>query len=114
MMGARPATQFLVQALIRRANAEGGVATVLKRGDSTAGAVLILAMERGRTAGFLERGLGPDGAPTLVHSGPKSAESEAEISEYWAKRCRNDPDLWVVELDIADPEPFAADLLLFG
>lgn len=112
MMAARIASGVLVSALIRRVNAEGGSAMVLARGDAEAGAVLILAMERGGNPRFFERGLGPDGAVALVRSGPEVLDEPGAVTDYWQRRRSRDPDLWVVELDIASAERFAAETIL--
>ena len=110
---ARPASSLLVNALIRRVFAEGGHAAVLAHGDDTAGAILILGLDRGEYSRFYERGLGPAGHPTLVSCGPTDNPLVAEIRDYWQKRRVSDPDLWVVELDVAQAERFAAETLLF-
>lgn len=101
---------MLVGALIRRVGAAGGFAAVLARGDDTAGAILILAQDRGQGAQMYERGIGPDGATALIAIGP--ADDDRAIADYWAKRRRGDPDLWVVELDVADSPRLAAETLL--
>jgi hypothetical protein len=95
---------------VRRANVEGGVVTVLAKGDATAGAILIVAQERGENPRLLERGIGPDGRTALLAVGPAS-ESQA-ITDYWMRRRRSDPDLWVVEVDIAAAERFVAETIL--
>ena len=100
----------MVNALVRRANAAGGFATVLAKGDSTAGAILVIAQHRGENPRALERGLGPDGNTALIAVGP--AGDSREMADYWARRRRNDRDLWVIELDIADSERFAAETIL--
>jgi hypothetical protein len=100
----------LINALVRRANAEGGFATVLAKGDSTAGAILIVAQERGKDQRLLERGIGPDGRTALIATGPSGESSD--ITDYWIRRRRNDPDLWVVEVDIAAAERFVAETIL--
>jgi hypothetical protein len=106
---ARLATGLLVNALIRRAEGAGGSAMVLARGDATAGAVLLLLVERGANPRFVERGLGPDGSPALIASGPREFAGEGEVTAYWRRRRERDSDLWVVELDIAQAERFAAE-----
>ena len=103
---------MLVNALVRRANAEGGNVTVLAKGDTTAGAILIVAQERGENPRLLERGIGPDGRAALVPTGP-TGESQ-EITDYWIRRRHSDPDLWVVEVDIAAAERFVAETILPG
>ncbi|KTF69690.1 DUF1491 family protein [Sphingomonas sp. HT-1] len=101
----------LVSALIRRADAEGGSAMVLAKGDATSGAILLLLLERGTRPRFVERGIGPAGLPALLPSGPGDLAGEAEASAYWRRRRERDPDLWVVELDIAGAERFAAETM---
>jgi len=39
---------------------------------------------------------------------------EATASDYWRRRRASDSDLWVVELDIADAERFAAETIVTG
>ena len=101
---------MLVNALVRRANVDGGIVTVLAKGDETAGAILIVAQERGENPRILERGIGPDGRTALIAAGP-AGESSA-VTEYWMRRRRGDPDLWVVEVDIAAAERFVAETIL--
>ena len=113
-MTARLASHVVVQALIRRVNAQGGSAMVLARGDAEAGAVLILALERGENPRFFERGIGPEGVPALVRSGPLQPEDPSEITDYWQRRRHRDPDLWVLELDTAEAERFAAETIIHG
>lgn len=84
---------------------------MLARGDSTAGAILVIAQERGEHPRALERGIGPDGETALIAIGPIDGESRA-VTDYWTRRRQNDPDLWVVELDIAQAERFVAETML--
>jgi len=109
----RPASGVLVSALIRRVHSEGGAAAVLARGDAQAGGILILALERGANPSFYERGLGPQGRAVLLESGPSDLAQEADATAYWQRRRARDPDLWVIELDIAAAERFAAETILF-
>lgn len=111
---ARLASGLVVNALVRRVNAAGGSAMVLARGEAEAGAILVLALERGGDPHFLERGIGPDGLPTLVRSGPAEMADEEAVSSYWQRRRARDPDLWVIELDIAGAERFAAETIIGG
>ena len=46
-----------------------------------------------------------------VASGPLESAGSIEVSEFLAKRARFDEDLWVVELDVADPERFIAETI---
>lgn len=112
-MSARLATSVLVSALLRRAGAEGGFGAVLAKGDPTAGAVAIVLAERGRKMGILERMLGPKGdyAWQLTSQG---LESEADYTKFLDRRRKFDPDLWILELDVASAERFAAEINLNG
>lgn len=107
-MTPRLTSQMLVGALIRRANAMGGHAMVLRHGDDGAGAVLLQCMERGRFVALMERQLGPSGDYLWARCGP-AGDDPAAIDDYLARRRSRDPDLWLVELDIAGPERFAAE-----
>jgi hypothetical protein len=109
---ARLASRFLVSALVRRVNAEGGSAMILARGDAEAGGILVLAYERTENPRFFERGLGPDGRPALIASGPATLEDDVSVTNYWQRRRDRDPDLWVIELDVVSAERFAAETIL--
>jgi hypothetical protein len=99
----------LVSALRRRVDQAGGSAMVLAKGDPTAGGILVLTYQKGTNPRFFERGIGPKGAPELIASGPREPADESEVTTYWQRRRGSDPDLWVIELDIADAERFAAE-----
>jgi hypothetical protein len=100
-----------VSALVRRVHAAGGSAMVLAKGDATGGGVLVLLLDRGAAPRFRERGLGNDGG--LITSGPSDHDSTA-VTDYWQRRCDRDPDLWVVEVDVADGERFAEETIGAG
>lgn len=113
-MSSRLPSGVLVGALIRRADGAGGNATVLARGDADAGAILLLTLERGQNPRMWERGLGPDGKPRLIPAGPQDLVPESDLTAYWQRRREKDADLWVIELDIASPERFAAETICDG
>ena len=110
-MTGRLTSAVLVSALVRRVNQAGGSAMVLAKGDATAGGILCLAYQKGVDPRFFERGLGPTGLPALITAGPQDMGDEQAVSDYWQRRRRSDGDLWVVELDIADAERFAAEVM---
>ena len=110
-MAARLTSGMLVSALIRRVQAEGGFATVLHRGNDTAGAILIECVDRGQRQVLQERTTGLDGQDEWRENPANPDESTHQ--NQMEKRRRSDPDLWVVELDIADAKRFAAELLEF-
>jgi hypothetical protein len=106
----RLATNVIVSALLRKTSAAGGFAAVLAKGDAVAGAILLVAAEKGRISGLWERILSSSDSYDWTRVGPQDVDIEQELSHYIARRCKNDPDLWVVELDIPDAAQFAAQL----
>ena len=61
----------------------------------------------------MERVASLDGGYQLVIAGPADAD-EAAIDSYWKHRRERDPDLWVIELDVAEGQRFAAETILDG
>ena len=110
-MTARPATGLLVSALIRRIETAGGHAMVLAKGDPTAGAILLAIADRGVTSRLIERTMGPAGAYRWSPTGPAALDDPTALGDYFARRRRGDPDLWVVELDSPEAEAIATELL---
>lgn len=105
-MNDRLPTGLLVSALLRRANDAGGFAAVLAKGDAGAGGILVVVSVRGGPSQVFERGLGPDGSTVLIESTPAE-----DVDGYWQRRRSRDPDLWVIELDVADGQRFAAETI---
>ncbi|MEA3033710.1 MAG: hypothetical protein QOH86_1726 [Sphingomonadales bacterium] len=108
-MDPRVASSVLVSALIRKAEAEGGFAAVLSRGDETAGSILLILTERGADPRILERLLQPGGH----YAWGLSTGEATEVPALIARRRRFDPDLWVLELDVPSAERFAAEMTAF-
>lgn len=108
-MTARLATHMLVGALIRRVQNEGGFAMVLHRGDPISGVILLQCLEKGEQTGLFERISDYTGGYILASCGPKEGSAPHEMAEYIARRRMSDPDLWLIELDIADAERLAAE-----
>ena len=106
-MTARLTSAMLVSALFRRVSAEGGNAAVLAKGDATAGSILLICMEKGVVQSVRERILDMMGHYIWTPVGP--AEPDA-LNDYLDRRRAHDADLWLVELDVANAERFAADL----
>ena len=108
-MGERLPAHLEAAALIRQAQAEGGFGTVVKRGDSDRGALILLIASRGQHQACLERTLGPDGNYGWRRSGPATGADNQTLADWSQKRLRFDEDSWLIELDIADPERFIAE-----
>ena len=115
-MTARLATQMLVSVLRRMAEADGGSAVVVNRGHDQAGGLLVVLAERGEARQRLERRTGWDGETTwdAVALDSESSENRHSHGSMLQRRINADPDLWVLELDIADAERFAAQMGTIG
>lgn len=105
---------LLVSALLKRVNDAGGMGMVRARGDADSGVILLILNEPGGSTKLMERSLGPSGAPTLFEAGPADASDVLAREAYWQRRRARDPDLWVLELDIASAERFAAETIAIG
>jgi hypothetical protein len=107
-MTGRLPSGVLVSALLRRVHDAGGSATVLAKGDSDGGAILVLTAFRGKDQQLFERGIGADGKVTLIESTPAE-----DLDGYCQRRRARDPDLWLIELDVASAQQFTAETILF-
>jgi hypothetical protein len=105
------ASHMLVAALIRRVQAAGGFATIVRRGDRDAGAILVQCAEKGATTVLLEPRTGDNGTLSWAPTGPASDADPADISQYFVRRAQIDPDIWILELDIAQAAQFAVETL---
>ena len=101
-------------AILRRAEADGDFATVLKKGDSDRGSILLVVGSRGRHVACLERVLDAAGDYRWERTGPAESAGSTEIAEFVARRARFDEDCWAIELDIADAERFIAETTAVG
>ena len=103
---ARLPTQLEVGALIRRVGAAGGFASVLHKGEADAGTLLLVLTERGTGARVYERMPRADGSRGWTLARRENPDDKTELQEWLARRAAQDPDLWIVELDIANAERF--------
>jgi hypothetical protein len=111
-MTARLTSGMLVSALLRLVQNQGGFGTVVAKGDKDAGAILIVLAERGERVRLLERLLRGDGI--YAWDSPLAAgHNEADIDRFLERRRKFDPDSWVIELDTASAERFAAEIIAF-
>ncbi len=104
-MSVRLASSVKVSALLRRVSALGGFAAVLAHGDETAGSIAIVTRDHGE-----ETLLSPMFAMTGGYEWTAIA-SGAAIADSISRARQRDPDLWVVELDIADAARLVAEML---
>ncbi len=110
-MDARLPAHIEITGLIRAAEAEGGTAMVLSKGEKDAGTILVVTMYRGENATLYERMPQLDGSRSFVATKAQDTEKPYEFTEYLERRGAQDPDNWILEVDVADPERFVASNL---
>ncbi len=89
-----------VQALLRTAQSQGATGYVIRRGDETAGAVLVKVASLDGNARLLipaRDGLGD--RIYLDLTGKTAGPDEASIDAYLSKRASQDQDVWIVEIE---------------
>lgn len=109
-MEARLTASVLATSLMRRAESQGGFATVLAKGDPTAGSILVILNERGGNQRILERLLQADGRYSWQQIASEQPDNIGEFDQLLARRRRVDPDLWLIELNVPSAERFAAEM----
>ena len=109
-MSVRLPTHVIVSGLIRRVNAEGGFATVIAKGERDAGTMLVVLTRGGADSTAYERMPQADGTRKWAQCSEQDNENKSVFSDYLERRRRQDPDLWIVELDVPGGERFIADL----
>jgi hypothetical protein len=95
-------------AIIRLAESQGGFATVLGKGERDAGTILLVMLCRGAGGVLYERMPQRDGSRSFIATKREDADKPYEFSEYLVRRRQQDPDIWLIEVNIADPERFVA------
>ena len=102
-------SRFLVDLLMRRTEAAGGFAAVLTKGDDTSGVILVQCSDRGESGPLLERRFSIDGTYIWESVGPDDPKDGESRENYRERRRKGDPDLWIIELDIADAPRLVAE-----
>lgn len=113
MNDGRLPTHVEASSLLRRAESGGGFGMVLRKGDADRGALLLLIASRGDHFACLERVLGSTGYAWQA-VGPTAGSDAQSLSEWTSRRARFDEDLWLIELDIPDPQRFIAETTASG
>lgn len=101
-------TDVWVGALIRRAELGGAFATVVRKGDARAGAVIVKVFDTAaRRARVYSEAFGNDGERLWVQ--PVENEAEGEIDAWIGRQRGYDPDLWVVEIEDREGRHFLVE-----
>jgi hypothetical protein len=108
-MSERLPAHLEVSGMIRAVQAAGGFAAVLAKGERDAGTILVVCTHNGADTRAFERMPRADGTRGWAISKQQDEGDPSAFTEYWQRRSAQDPDLWVVELDIANAERFIVD-----
>ncbi len=108
-MAPRLSSQVYATALMRGVQARGGSAAVITKGDPDAGNIMIICAEKGRIVSLRDHILDQTGRYVWMAIGPQDIENKKEIEIFLSRRRQSDPDMWVIELDIAEVERFVAE-----
>lgn len=101
----QPPASLLVPAIVRQVQAAGGFATVLAKGSEYGSALLVVTRDGGKVSVF-EKVPNLSGKPDWR----MAAQGDSEVSAFVERQRRFDMDLWVLELDIAQPARFVPGL----
>ena len=100
MTAPRLKTDIWATALIRRWNGSAEVvATLVRRGDSDAGAVLIKISRLDGTATVLSQTVNADGKRAWLRGTGVAPVADADAESYIQRQRKRDPDLWVIEIE---------------
>jgi hypothetical protein len=103
MIEPRLAAHMLVSALRRQAEAHGGFAMVIRKGDPEAGSLMIIRREKGENPTIFEPVPGSSATREWREVVHQDIDSDEYISKYCRRLASRDPDIWIIELDV----PFA-------
>ena len=102
MTNERLKAEFWIMAHVRRCNARGVPATVVRRGDSRGGTLVLKINQFDRGCRVLSQALGMDGGLGWLAAFSGNRVPEAVADDYIARATGRDPDLWVVEIESPD------------
>lgn len=98
---ARLKSEIFVSALLRRYQAQGLFATILRKGQADAGAIYIVVRARDAQMRLFmpadQMSYQEDAAERLFQE--RKIASELELSTFIEKESRFDPDFWLIEIE---------------
>ena len=97
-------------AILRLAQALGGIGTVLAKGERDAGTILLVVQRRGHDAALYERMPDLDRSRAYSQTRVQDETDPAAFTDYLDRRKSQDPDIWIIEVDVDDPAEFIAQL----
>ena len=100
----RLTSSFWVQAYIKKLNLLGVPAFVVSHGDDTAGAIIVKVNKLNGDAVLFERSFSLD--KNLNQWSKFESGDEKELDELLSRQLSRDRDLWIVEIESREGDPF--------
>jgi len=91
---------------LRAVQQDGGFATVLAKGEPDAGTILVILAEKGADLRAFERVPQVSGERRWTLARAQDANDPQPFAEWLERRRSQDPDLWIIELDVPRGERF--------
>lgn len=110
-MEARLPAHIEVAGLLRAAQAVGGFAMVLHKGERDGGTILVVILENQGLGVLYERMPQLDGSRQWTRAKDQVSDNKSDFDDYLDRRKRQDTDVWIVELTVADRERFVQQSL---
>ena len=104
----RLTSSFWVQAYIKKLNLLGVPAFVVSHGDDTAGAIIVKVNKLNGDAVLFERSYSLD--KNLNQWSKFESGDEKELDELLSRQLSRDRDLWIVEIESREGDPFLDDI----
>ena len=104
----RLTSSFWVQAYIKKLNLLGVPAFVVSHGDDTAGAIIVKVNKLNGDAVLFERSFSLD--KNLNQWSKFESGDEKRLDELLTRQLSRDRDLWIVEIESREGDPFLDDI----
>ena len=104
----RLTSSFWIQAYIKKLNLLGVPAFVVSHGDDTAGAIIVKVNKLNGDAVLFERSFSLD--KNLNQWSKFESGDEKELDELLSRQLSRDRDLWIVEIESREGDPFLDDI----
>lgn len=95
-----------VAGLLRSAQADGDFGMILRKGDRDGGTILVVLLDKQGLGTLYERMPQLDGSRRWSLSKSQVIDNKSDFEDYLDRRKSQDPDLWIVELTVAQPQRF--------
>lgn len=82
---------------------------MLTKGEREGGTIMVVLCENGTNLRAFERLPSLDGDRKWSCTKLQDPENSSDFQDYLDRRVRQDPDLWIIELDVANGERLIAD-----